>query len=34
MKRKSKKPTTYETIEIIVKIVTAIAAILSAVKWW
>lgn len=34
MKRRGRKPTAHETIEIIVKVVTAIAAILSAVKWW
>ena len=33
-KKKQKKPTTYETIELILKAATAIAALISAIKWW
>lgn len=34
MKKGNKKPTTYETIELIIKAVVAIAALISAIKWW
>lgn len=33
-KSKQKKPTTYEIIELILKAVTAIATLISVIKWW
>ena len=33
-KPKQKKPTTYEIIDLILKVVTATAALISAIKWW
>lgn len=33
-KKQNKKPTTYEIVELILKALTAIAAILTAIKWW
>lgn len=33
MKRK-KKPTAYEIAEIVIKAVVAIAALITAVRWW
>lgn len=33
-KKPNKKPTTYEIIELILKAVTAIAALLSVIRWW
>ena len=33
-KKQNKKPTTYEIIELILKAMTAIAALISAIKWW
>lgn len=34
MAKKPKKPTTYEIAELILKALTAIAALISAIKWW
>lgn len=34
MKKKNKKPTTYEIIELIIEALVAIAALISAIKWW
>ena len=33
-KKKNKTPTTYETVELIIKALTAIAALIAAIKWW
>ena len=33
-KKPKKKPTTYEIAELILKAVTAIATLISAIKWW
>ena len=33
-KKPNKKPTTYEIIELIFQAVVAIAALISAIKWW
>ena len=33
-KKPNKKPTTYEIIELILKAVTAIATLVTAIKWW
>lgn len=33
-KKPNKKPTTYEIIELIIMALTAIAALISAIKWW
>ena len=33
-KKPNKKPTTYEIVELILKALTAIAALLTAIKWW
>lgn len=33
-KKQNKKPTTYEKVELILKAATAIAALISAIKWW
>ena len=33
-KKPNKKPTTYEKVELILKAATAIAALISAIKWW
>ena len=33
-KKPNKKPTTYEIIELMLKAVTAIAALITAIKWW
>jgi hypothetical protein len=33
-KKPNKKPTTYEIVELIVKAMTAIAALIAAIKWW
>jgi len=34
MAKKPKKPTTYEIIELVLKALTAIATLLSVIKWW
>lgn len=34
MSKKQKKPTTYDVIDLIIKAVVAVAALISAVKWW
>lgn len=34
MKRKKKKPTTEEVLDLIFKAVTAIAALIGALRWW
>ena len=34
MAKKRKKPTTYEIAELILKALTAIAALITAIKWW
>ena len=33
-KKPNKKPTTYEIIELILKAITAMAALVTAIKWW
>lgn len=33
-KKKNKKPTTYEIVELIIMALTAIAALIQAIKWW
>lgn len=33
-KKPNKKPTTYEIIVLILEALTAIAALVSAIKWW
>lgn len=33
-KKPNKKPTTYEIIELILKAITAMAALITAIKWW
>ena len=33
-KKKNKKPTTYEIVELIIEALVAIAALISAIKWW
>ena len=33
-KRKNKKPTTYEVVELIVKAIVAAAALITAIRWW
>ena len=33
-KKPNKKPTTYEIIELIIMGLTAIASVISAIKWW
>lgn len=32
--KKNKKPTAYEIAELIIKAVVAIAALITAIKWW
>ena len=34
MKRQNKKPTAVDIAELIIKAVAAIAALISAIKWW
>lgn len=34
MSKKNKKPTTIEIVELIIKAVVAIAALITAIKWW
>lgn len=34
MKSKNKKPTTFEVVTLIVEAIAAIAALISAIKWW
>lgn len=34
MKKRKKKPTTFEIAELIIKAIVAIAALITAVKWW
>ncbi len=34
MKRKKKKTTTAEVLDIVFKAVTAIAALIGAIRWW
>lgn len=34
MKNKSKKPTTFEIAELVIKAVVAVAALITAIKWW
>lgn len=34
MKRSNKKPTTIEIAEIIIKAVVALAALITAIRWW
>jgi hypothetical protein len=34
VKKPNKKPTTYEIIELILQALVAIAALISAIKWW
>lgn len=34
MAKKPKKPTPFEVAELILKALTAIAALVSAIKWW
>ena len=33
-KKPNKKPTTYEIIELILKAVTALAALIQVIRWW
>lgn len=33
-RKPNKKPTTYEIIELILKAVTALATLMSVIKWW
>lgn len=33
-KRKRKKPTTFEIVELVIKAVVAAAALITAIKWW
>ena len=33
-KRKNKKPTTYEIVKLIIEALVAVAALISAIKWW
>lgn len=33
-KKRKEKPTTFEIAELIIKAVVAIAALISAIKWW
>ena len=33
-KKKNKKPTTFEWLELIAILLTAVAAIIQAIKWW
>ena len=33
-KKPNKKPTTYEIIELIIEALVAIAALITAIKWW
>lgn len=32
--QEKKKPTTYDVIDLIIKAVVALAALISAIKWW
>lgn len=34
MKKPQKKPTTLEIVDIVIKAVVAIAALITAIKWW
>ena len=34
VKKPNKKPTTYEIIELILKAVTALSALVSVIRWW
>lgn len=34
MKKKQKKPTTYEMAELIIEALIAVAALITAIKWW
>lgn len=34
MKKRKKKPTTFEIAELIIEAIVAIAALITAIKWW
>lgn len=34
MKKQNKKPTTFEIVQLIIEAVVAVAALISAIKWW
>ncbi len=34
MKRRKRKPTTFEIAELIIKAIVAAAALITAIKWW
>lgn len=33
-RKRNKKPTTFEIVELIIKALVAIAALITAIKWW